>query len=899
MHNAAFRPPTYFPNCTRKTLIWSLILILERFKAFDNTKKCKTLKFSGSFIRCLYFVINDGTVKNSSAIIIRVVTKLSTSLYRERSPKCENPQNTNFETPVKRMKPTEFKGRVLNFDSSEEINPLEWSPGILKPAKKYDSFVKSMEPEEAALNIPEKKKAILSPTKQFIRLQKRCKRLEKLLKIKRSTISLLQKKKLSNKKNKISIQRFLQEIKFSSITSKSLVSMQINHKKRTPWTINEKKLALSIYYKSPTTYEYMRKNKIILPGASTVRRWLNSIHFTTGFSSRYMEQIQLKVSFMSYQEKQCVVLLDEISIMKSIEYNKSKDEIEGYEDLGTLGRIDKIGSHALVIMVRGLYNNWKFPLSYYFTGSGIKGDNLAIIVKESVQKLFDLGLTPVAIVCDQGTQNRRMFSLLGGTIKKPFTEICDRKLFLVYDMPHLIKSLRNNLLNGNIQIDTKIISFDDVKKTYEIDSNSSTARAMCKITPAHLAPNAFQKMSCKLAVQVLSRSVSAAIKTCVGTKELNSSTALNTASFIEDVNDMFDSANSKNLYDPNPNRRPLNDNNPQVFENLKKIRTTFQSAVKINKKNKKNSIPPCFEGFVWTITALLEIYESEKPKPYVNTGKQFFFIMTNRLTQDPLENFFSIMRQKNGYNKNPTARTFRCCFGTICTYSLMKCSEKCNCEDDNDEFLNVNVLKDIQIETNSNKDDTTKINDDIININTGTELSCPSISPTLELSPVLNLNLSLENCSILYFAGYIAKRCMEMFKCVKCEELLILTSQYLQDKNQLLLLHKTYGDSKSIEVLKNPSKLMICITKTCLDIFNKHFNEIKHEKKIVSQLMDKTKTHENNDILTKAQSCYGHYIYMMELLYTVKIFKECKWTNSDLHNKAVQHVAKLRILQHN
>lgn len=48
---------------------------------------------------------------------------------------------------------------------------------------------------------------------------------------------------------------------------------------------------------------------------------------------------------------------------------------------------------------------------------------------------------------------------------------------------------------------------------YEIDS--STTRAMCKITPVHLAPNAFQKMSCKLAIQIFSRSVSAVIKTCM------------------------------------------------------------------------------------------------------------------------------------------------------------------------------------------------------------------------------------------------------------------------------------------------------------------------------------------------------------------------------------------------
>lgn len=48
----------------------------------------------------------------------------------------------------------------------------------------------------------------------------------------------------------------------------------------------------------------------------------------------------------------------------------------------------------------------------------------------------------------------------------------------------------------------------------------------------------------------------------------------------------------------------------------------------------------------------------------------------------------------------------------------MKCSEKCNCENDDDEFLHVNVLKNIQIETNSNENDTTKRDDEIININT-------------------------------------------------------------------------------------------------------------------------------------------------------------------------------------
>jgi len=95
-----------------------------------------------------------------------------------------------------------------------------------------------------------------------------------------------------------------------------------------------------------------------------------------------------------------------------------------------------------------------------------------------------------------------MFSLLGASENNPSTEICGIKLFLIYDMPHLIKSLRNNLLSGDFKIGNKVVSINDIKKTYEIDSQSKTARAMTKITPTHLSPNPFQKMSCKLTVEV-------------------------------------------------------------------------------------------------------------------------------------------------------------------------------------------------------------------------------------------------------------------------------------------------------------------------------------------------------------------------------------------------------------
>ena len=100
---------------------------------------------------------------------------------------------------------------------------------------------------------------------------------------------------------------------------------------------------------------------------------------------------------------------------------------------------------------------------------GIKGNDLLVLLKDCIKNILDVGLLPSAIVCDQGAQNRKLYSLLKGTESNPCTEIHDQKLVLIYDIPHLVKSLRNNLLTGDIEINNKIISFEDIIKTYKID----------------------------------------------------------------------------------------------------------------------------------------------------------------------------------------------------------------------------------------------------------------------------------------------------------------------------------------------------------------------------------------------------------------------------------------------
>jgi len=91
------------------------------------------------------------------------------------------------------------------------------------------------------------------------------------------------------KKDKVNSVSFIEKTKFVSKNSKFLVTMQLLHKKNENLGYRMKKL--SIFYKSPAAYKFMRKNNIILPGISTLHKWLKSLQYTTGFISEYMNQL--------------------------------------------------------------------------------------------------------------------------------------------------------------------------------------------------------------------------------------------------------------------------------------------------------------------------------------------------------------------------------------------------------------------------------------------------------------------------------------------------------------------------------------------------------------------------------------------------------------------------------
>lgn len=88
---------------------------------------------------------------------------------------------------------------------------------------------------------------------------------------------------------------------------------------------------------------------------------------------------------------------------------------------------------------------WKQPVGYYLTHSTMAATILKDRLLELITLLQGIGLTVVATVCDQGTNNRSMYRALGVSQDSPVFTVGDQQVVAIYDSPHLLKNIRNGM----------------------------------------------------------------------------------------------------------------------------------------------------------------------------------------------------------------------------------------------------------------------------------------------------------------------------------------------------------------------------------------------------------------------------------------------------------------------
>ena len=98
-------------------------------------------------------------------------------------------------------------------------------------------------------------------------------------------------------------------------------------------------------------------------------------------------------------------VFDETSIKQGLVYNEGSDIVEGFGDIG-LTRYT--ANHAIAFMVRGLASKWKQPVGYFLSSGSIKATILQSLTKACVDHIDKTGLNVVALVCDQGSNNKSL-----------------------------------------------------------------------------------------------------------------------------------------------------------------------------------------------------------------------------------------------------------------------------------------------------------------------------------------------------------------------------------------------------------------------------------------------------------------------------------------------------------
>ncbi|GBM33880.1 hypothetical protein AVEN_231443-1 [Araneus ventricosus] len=193
-----------------------------------------------------------------------------------------------------------------------------------------------------------------------------------------------------------------------------------------------------------------------------------------------------------------------------LSYHKKNDVIIGYENYGSESS-SKLATHVLVFMVRGLCKKWKQVIGCFFPADTASAENLKKLVFEAVNLVSKCGLEPISTVCDLGSNNQKLFHELKVTPEHPFFFVGEKKMYVIFDVPHLLKCLRNNFKNYDVTFDGyKTASWKHIISLFEFDSKM-THRVVKKLTSKHVHVSGLNKMNVKLAVQVLSESVGSAL----------------------------------------------------------------------------------------------------------------------------------------------------------------------------------------------------------------------------------------------------------------------------------------------------------------------------------------------------------------------------------------------------
>ena len=609
-----------------------------------------------------------------------------------------------------------------------------------------------------------------------------------------------------------------------------------------------KSLAISIYHASGKAYKLLTK-LFILPSKSSLRRYISKMPTSPGFSQGAINIIKSKVAQMDEKEKLVTLCMDEMSLKTHLYYDIAADKIVGLEDYGSGYRTNKVSTSRLVFLVRSITGGWKQPLGYALVNGACPREEMEMLMKEAIDKLEGIGLTVVFVISDMGSNFQSLANHLNITPENPWFIHNNQKYFVMFDPPHLLKCVRNNLMKYPFKFGMYTASWKDIEKFYNND-NTLTIRTAPKLTEKHLHPNGFSKMKVKYATQVFSHTVAAAICTYVSTGKLPPS-ASGTAELLSMFDSLFDCVNSSTIHSTKKMKCAMsNATSHQGF--LKEAIKFIMSIEVLDGVNIVTGRIKCLKGWLVTLNAILQIWE------HLKTMHDFNFLLTRRLNTDPIENFFGAIRQQGGNSDSPTTIQFCRAYRKLFFSSFLECSTG-NCDRDLDTLL---------AEFSNDKPDTPV-------------LVSPREQPnTLEIGATdysdKNVGDGIKANATCYVAGYLLMKCLKRHACQMCKDKLV--SNTFDDSRKLFCFFKAYESDKSaFGGLHAPSMSFFEFITKMEDVFVANFSVFSKSSYVGKHLLAKLE-----NVAVSFQMCENFPIdYLRKLFLRMRIYYCLKFANRD------------------
>lgn len=213
--------------------------------------------------------------------------------------------------------------------------------------------------------------------------------------------------------------------------------------------------------KSPAAYEHLKVHGILpLPDKSMIKRIISHMPCQMGFNEFALKAIKIALKKLPRSLRYGSLVWDEMSLAQSVNFNAQLLKMDGFVDYG--GAIKKkyvkhegqLADHALVFLFRPYRASWVQPIAVFGTKGAAGADVLQQLILKAIVMLEKCNAHVLNVVSDGAQTNKSTYKKFGISgakddvrfyIEHPLDP--NQKVFFIFDVPHLLKVIRNHLFN--------------------------------------------------------------------------------------------------------------------------------------------------------------------------------------------------------------------------------------------------------------------------------------------------------------------------------------------------------------------------------------------------------------------------------------------------------------------